>query len=366
MRNAEKRELAIEQEVLKILSMNARASFNFIGNRIGTSAQQAYRIVKKLEKKYGIKYLAEIDVEKLGYIKFLVLAKFSGDIPTEKEVKEIFDKDPRIQMGMMLAGRSYDLLFYVLVQNNEEIDELRRELTSNSPLRNYNMILYLTPFYQSYNFVPLRDEFIDTLKERILSLRTKKNYPISREKQQNMLKREFAILKEWNLDGSTDLRDIDRKYGFEKGRAQYAYYRLLESGLIKRLTITMTNLSIKYISVFSLKIFNYEAFYKTRKRLFEDIISETSTPTNRYLLVGDIGSPFSGLLFLPVFGENDIEVRNEMAKKIRGTRVRIHTTTKIFGRVCLRKFDNAYAMQTETLSKNYGVPTTPKENYLEN
>ncbi len=128
----------------------------------------------------------------------------------------------------------------------------------------------------------------------------------------------------------------------------------------------MTNLSIKYISVFSLKIFNYEAFYKTRKKLFEDIISETSTPTNRYLLVGDIGSPFSGLLFLPVFEENDIEVRNEMAKKIRGTRVRIHTTTKIFGRVCLRKFDNAYAIQTETLSKNYGVPTTPKENYLEN
>ena len=52
MKKPNKNEQAMEQEVLKILSMNARAPFNFIGKRIGTSAQQAYRIVKKMRIYY--------------------------------------------------------------------------------------------------------------------------------------------------------------------------------------------------------------------------------------------------------------------------------------------------------------------------
>ena len=149
MRKKEKKELAVEQEGLKILSMNARASFNFIGKRIGLSAPQAYRVVKKLEKKYGIKYLAEIDVEKLGFIKFMVLAKFLDNAPTEKEIKEVYDKEPKIQLAMMLAGKSYDLLFYALVRDNAEINALRIELTRNTVLGKYRVLWYVTPFYEN-------------------------------------------------------------------------------------------------------------------------------------------------------------------------------------------------------------------------
>ena len=365
MKRAKKEEMAIEQEVLKILSMNARASFNFIGNRIGTSAQHAFRIVKKLEKKYGITYLAEIDVEKLGYIKFMVLARFFGNMPTEGEIKDIFDRDPRIQMAMVLTGRSYNLLFYVLVQNNEEINEIRKELTSNAALKRYRMILYLTPFFETYNFVPLRWEFVESLKGRVLARKTVRNYPIVKEKQQAMLEREFAILKEWNLDGSIDFHSIDRKYGFDKGRSQYAYYRLLQSGLIKRLTITMNKLPIRYISMFSIRIFDYDRFYSTRKGLLSDIISEPATPANKYVLAGDIGSPFGATIFLPVFTEEDAMTNANVLSKGKGAIVTAHTVTKVFGRLCFRRFDNAYTIQAETLAKRYGSQRMEKSEYFQ-
>lgn len=364
MKRSEKRELEIEHEVLKILSMNARASFNFIGNKIGTSAQQAYRIVKRLEKKYGIKYLAEINVEKLGFIKFLVLVKFLDSSPTEKEVKEIFDREPRIQVAMMLSGKNYDLLLYILVKNNEDIEGLRIDLTNNTALNNYPLRLYFTPFYEGYNFVPLRDEFVDMLREQVISQKTAQKYPVIKEKQQIMLKREFAILKEWNIDGSLDLREIDRKYGFDKGRAQYAYYRLLQSGLIKRLTITMTRIPVKYISMLSIEVFGFNKFYSTRKRMFLDIVSEQNTPPNRYILIGDVGSPFSVLLFLPVFEGGDTETVATILSRIKGINIATHVITKLYGRLCFRRFDNTYSMQAETLAKNYNYVLPKKINYL--
>jgi DNA-binding Lrp family transcriptional regulator len=295
----------------------------------------------------------------------MILAKFLDNVPTEKEIKDIFDKEPRIQMAMMLTGKRYDLLFYVLVQNNEEINNLRIELTNNPDLKKYHMVLYFTPFYESYNFVPLRNEFIDTLKGMVIARKTVKNYPIIKDKQHTMLEREFAILKEWNLDGSIDLRDIDRKYGFDKGRAQYAYYRLLQSGIIKRITITMVNLPIKYTTMFSLKIFNYAGFYDTRKWLLNDIIADPLTPTNKYSLTGDIGSPFSILLFLPVFKEEDLTTKNELISRIKGIKSSVHTVTKIFGRLCFRRFDNSYSVQSETLAKLYNKPLSQRVDYFE-
>ena len=365
MKKYARKKVLLEQEVLRILSMNARASFSFIGNRIGTSVQQAYRIVKKLENKYGIRYLVEVDIEKLGYIKVLVLARFLNDSPTEREIKEIYDSNPQIQMAMIMTGKKYDLLLYVLVKNNDEINELRKTLTLNSPIRKYGVLLYFTPFYDSYSFVPLKDDFVDTLKDSILTMKSNKGYPIVKEKQKLMLKREFAIIKEWNQDGSVDLRNIDRKYGFDKGRAQYAYYRLVESGIIKRLTVTMTNLPIRQMAMFSMRIFDYEQFYRTRKRLYEDIISETPTPTNKYVFVGDIGSPFSGLLFMPVFSDNDIEDTLSVLSKTKGVRLSTHIVIKMFGRLCFRKFDNAYTVQAKTLASNYGMPIPSNVNYFE-
>ncbi|MDE1825804.1 MAG: AsnC family transcriptional regulator [Candidatus Micrarchaeota archaeon] len=58
----------IDKTLLTVLSMNARADLAHYGRQLGMKPEEAYRRVKNLEKRFGITYITEIDVEKLGYL----------------------------------------------------------------------------------------------------------------------------------------------------------------------------------------------------------------------------------------------------------------------------------------------------------
>ena len=117
--------------------------------------------------------------------------------------------------------------------------------------------------------------------------------------------------------------------------------------------------------MFSIRIFDYDRFYSTRKGLLSDIISEPATPANKYVLAGDIGSPFGATIFLPVFTEEDAMTNANVLSKGKGAIVTAHTVTKVFGRLCFRRFDNAYTVQAETLAKRYGSQRMEKSEYFQ-
>ena len=56
-----------EESILRILSMNGRASIPLIAKMTGISPAAAGYHVKKIEEKYGIRYLSEIYMNRLGY-----------------------------------------------------------------------------------------------------------------------------------------------------------------------------------------------------------------------------------------------------------------------------------------------------------
>src|SRR5208282_1722902 len=113
---------------------------------------------------FGIRYLAEIDTEKLGYLKFLIFVKFLDKLPSNDEISAAIKNEPRIQFAATLTGGEYNLLLYILVENNSEINIIRKTLVVNSPLINYRSEFYITPFYETYNFIPIKEEFVDLLK----------------------------------------------------------------------------------------------------------------------------------------------------------------------------------------------------------
>src|SRR5208337_727513 len=108
-----------DAKLLTALSMNARASFSAIGRLSGLSPSAAYARVKKLEKRYGIRYTAEIDLDKLGYMTHLVLIKFQKDVPGLESLKAAVEKHPRIQLAFMTKGE-YDLVIFLLAEAREE------------------------------------------------------------------------------------------------------------------------------------------------------------------------------------------------------------------------------------------------------
>ncbi len=238
----------------------------------------------------------------------------------------------------MLRGGDYNLMLYVMAESNREIGLVSARLRRNAMLLKYPAEWYTTPFYEHYGFMPLRDEFIDTLKDKIIDRSSARSYRATKEKKKQIIQREFAILRELNSNGSADLMDVDRKYGFDTGRAQYAYYKLVESGILKRITISLQDLPIRYVAAIFIKITDMELYYGTRDSLLMDIVDRSDTPVNKYALAGDIATPFGVLMLMPVFGERDLDDTIQMLSEAKGMTIKSAIiTTTLVGGLCFRR-----------------------------
>jgi DNA-binding Lrp family transcriptional regulator len=339
--------------ILTMLSMDGRAPIDPIGKRIKLTKHPTFRRIKELEGKFGIKYLAEIDAEKLGFLKFLVFVKFLDKLPSNDEILAAIKNEPRIQFAATLTGGEYNLMLYLLVENNTEINTIRRTLVVNSQLINYRSEFYITPFYETYNFIPLKPEFIDLLKYEkhdMDSVNTLVPSDKTTDKKKQILAREFATLKELIVNGYIAFSAIDKKYAFDKGRSQYSYYKPKQSGIIKRITISMQKLPIKYVALISLKVVYPKLYYKNIKRLLNTIIKNTNSYINSFALVGDIGLPVGVIFLLPVFDEDNLERVVKRLSSLTGATVSTSIITKtLSGTLCYRKFDNTESMQYKSI-----------------
>ena len=242
-----------EKTILTALSMNGRISLPMLSKILGLSVNATDWQVRSIERRYGIKYVPEIDVTKFGYMQFFLAVRFPDKKPPIEELKKILSNEPRIQVAMTLKGE-YDLLICALAKT---ISELNDEIIigMSKLLKDYDAIWTTIPLYETYNFVPVRSEFIDFLRG-------------------SMLAREYCVLKELNKNGQMDFSEIDRKYGFDRGRASYSYYKLREEGKIRRITITMQKLPVRYNGIILQTIVNRSQFEKGRSGLLSDIVEE--------------------------------------------------------------------------------------------
>ena len=223
---------------------------------------------------------------------------------------------------------------------------MRTVIDLRTGLEEYPSEWYTVNFYEHFNFVPLRDEFIDVLKKSLLN-------------------REYAVLKELNRSGNKDFVDIDRKYGFDEGRSAYSFYRLKEKGVLNRITITSDNVSVKYTGVIFLNIIDRKKFGKNKEKLLLHTIREGNKPIMNYVLAGDDGSPDGIIYFVPVFNDGDLERETESMRKLDlGVNIDTAIVSDILlGSFCYRRFDYTHSRQHLRLVEDYGLPQKEKVNY---
>ena len=335
----------IDDRILTAMSMNARASAAFIETCMSLEQGAAESRIKQLEKRYGIRYVAEIDTEKLGYSKFMAFGRFLGKVPTVETIKTATKSIPNIQLVATLKGK-YDLFMYILAKNNEELTAILTEIELG--LSAYKMKLYNSHFHETYNFIPIRDEFLELVKSEL--------------KQ-----RGYRLLKELNNNGDAKFAEIDKKYAQERGRSSYAYYGLINNGILKRVTINMSAAPIRGIGIVYASFIDWGKFAKNRSSLLLDISEDVKLPTSKYILVGDVGIPRGGIFFIPLFAEGDLECTKERLDKFKlGTSLDTYIVSKvIIGSFCIRKFDNGHSRQYDILVEKYGIPKRPYLNYHE-
>lgn len=63
-------------KIIESLSSDGRMSAKSVGEQIGTKTTAAFHRLSKLERKYGIVRVVELNMEKFGYSKYILLAKF--------------------------------------------------------------------------------------------------------------------------------------------------------------------------------------------------------------------------------------------------------------------------------------------------
>ena len=235
----------IERKILKILSMNGRASYSFIGKLTGLTASAAYNRVKILEKKYDISYIPEIDAQKLGYLSYIVFIKLiDNKLPPVKELKNVLENEPRIQLAITTTG-DYDLILFFLAKDNRDVNLILLDIQSKSVFKDYAMKWNITPNFDAYCFIPFREKFLE-----LLGYENSYGSVSLKVKNANISEREKKVLKELNKDGRMSFTAIDRKYSLNHGASQYAYYSLVKKNILRRITITETNLQIKYNVIF--------------------------------------------------------------------------------------------------------------------
>ncbi|MCW6159692.1 MAG: hypothetical protein LVQ95_01220 [Candidatus Micrarchaeales archaeon] len=335
-----------EKVVLTALSMNGRIPSKLIGKLVGISPQGAYHKVKRLEKKYGIKYLAEIDINKLGYVELMILIKFESAKPPFQEAKKAFEKYPIVQLCSILEG-DYDLLLYVIVDKDREKADSQLAGLRSGALQDYSASWHIKPVFPTYGYIPLRESFFDVLKERVWM--RKKLAP--RPTPDNLLLSEFTLLKELNFSGDSKFNTLDKRYNFEQGRANYTFRKLKERGIIKRITITMSKVPIRYVAVVLMNRVNEGEFDKTRKYLRLHTVEETDSPTNRYSFRANIDDPDGVISFLNVYDKNELdETLEKLQKTVAGVKFSTSMiSSTLIGQFCYRKFDNRYTIQYKNL-----------------
>ncbi len=336
-------------KILTALSMNSRISMKRLSEIAGINESTAHYKVSALEKKFGIRYISEIDTEKLGFTTYLILVKFEEGLPTSKEAVEVLKKEPRIQFAAATKG-DFDMVIYLLDENSRSAEDNLWKIMSEGGLENYKAKWNLVPFGQIGSVVPLREEFFTgVLQDKLPSRKPEKNT----SNQINLRNREFLLLKELNTDAAVDFTEVDSKHGLVKGSSRYSYHKLKESGILIRTTITMENLPMRYLGMLIVETESPKEVKKTRHKLLLDEL-EYGYIASKYALMGNIGMPEGIMLFAPIVNEGDLDnFADHLKSEFKGTVVRTLIATEILvGSLCYRRPDMAHFKRYSYLVEN--------------
>jgi DNA-binding Lrp family transcriptional regulator len=342
-----------ERDILRALSMNARITVPELSKITGLSNTAVNYHLRHLEKKYDLKYLLEIDIEKFGYINYIAFVKFKDKRPSYEEMKEQLEKIPYVQVAMTTKG-TYDMAILLVVKSTNDAKSNLYNII-DQVFANYIARWNMIPAYQTFGFIPLRDKFFDILKEKVWTRTKEKPRPLHDE----ITEMEYKVLKAMNSSAITDFISIDKEIGADKGRSNYAYHQLTRKGIIKRPTISMHSLHTKFDMLLLLNVENQKQFLETGKNLLLEIIKDNNR-FDTYSFTCDVTSPYGELLIVPVPASNEPDIISErLMKTINGAYLDVLViTTILIGHLNHRLFDKSQTKQYEILTYEYKCTPT--------
>lgn len=343
----------LDRRILTELTMDARTQISDIAKRLGVDEKKVGYRIRSLEGKLGINYVPKITLERLGYLYFIVFAKFRGARPDPDKLQKEIEAISAVQFGALAANSKYDLILIIATRNEynavgkDSLPSVLKKIRMEPSLRDIKSEWYVSYFDIVKGFMPLRQNFIDEKLSN--SVWTKRQ-----EREPNSLsKNEYALLKMLNQDGSGSFRSVEQQNGMTDGSAKYSYDRLIERKVLDGVTICMKSLGVMYNSFLLMEIIDEGAYAATRNEVYR--IETTEKPdsiSNRITMVANMGAPYGGMVLMPIFKDGDLEeLEREFYLKVKGIRLSGMVLTKILcGTPPYNRYDNTKSLQYELLN----------------
>ena len=337
-----------ERDILRALSMNARITVPELSKITGLSNTAVNYHLRHLEKRYDLKYLLEIDIEKFGYINYIAFVKFKDKKPSYEEIKQQLSNSSHIQTAITTKG-SYDIIIFLIAETASKA-RLTLYNIRNTTFASYKTEWYMIPAYQHFGFIPLRDSFFEVLKEKVWKRTKEKPRPAHDE----ITEIEYKVLRSMNNNAAADFIHIDKDINVDGGRSNYAFHQLTKREIIKRATISM-QIPPMYDAIFLTRNVLYKDFSNSRDKLLLEIISEGKQQFDTYSFTCDITSPAGVLMVASVYANKLVEKETQLQNMIKSIDINTLIITGIpVGSINHRLFDKKETSQYAILVSDYG------------
>ncbi len=209
-----------EKLILRELSNDARISVSRLAEIAGCSRLTAKRIVNELTGDLGIRFVLELDENRLGARERHLIAVSFSKRPPEKELAEFFAGDVNAQEAYLTEG-SFDLVVYATATRPE--DYIIWETRIATHFSDYGVMIRPSEFVLShFGYLPLSSKLIHMV-----------------DKESGIDDKDKLILESLNEDSRMSLSELSRRTGMSGNVIRYRIFMLQKSGVIKRFTIAM-------------------------------------------------------------------------------------------------------------------------------
>ena len=134
-----------ERDILMTLSMDARKTIPELVKITGIKETAVAYHLRNLERRYGIEYVLEIDIERFGYIDYVAFGKFIDKKPAVKQMKEELERYPYVQAAVSFIPVIFTSSGMVFLASMLRAISMSRSCLSVSLLRMPSSALFRVP-----------------------------------------------------------------------------------------------------------------------------------------------------------------------------------------------------------------------------
>ncbi len=129
-------------KILKMLRENSRMSLKDMGKKLNLSSVSINkRIIKMIEKKVLVFFITEIEPNRLGYKKYIVLLKLKNNDKNRVKLVSFLDNLNYSRYKMNYVGK-WDCMYFIHVKNEEEIGNIISQAYETFPdsIKGYDIL----------------------------------------------------------------------------------------------------------------------------------------------------------------------------------------------------------------------------------